>query len=58
MIQGALVHLVKTRLRHGLVTVCKRLQTGQTWEYFYSRLGILSKRDAVVQAQLLDLKQK
>lgn len=43
---------------NGMVTVCKRLQSGQTWEYFYTRFGIFSKRDAFVQVQLLDLKQK
>lgn len=44
--------------RDGVVTVCKRLQSGQTWEYFYTRFGIFSERDAFVQVQLLDLKQK
>lgn len=44
--------------RDGMVTVCKRLQSGQAWEYFYTRFGIFSIRDAFVQVQLLDLKQK
>lgn len=44
--------------RDGMVTVCKRLQSGQTWEYFYTTFGIFCERDAFVQVQLLDLKQK
>lgn len=44
--------------RDGMVTVCKRLQSEQTWEYFYTTFGIFSERDAFVQVQLLDLKQK